>query len=177
MTAHLRISAVLFACGSLAACADMPMQVSAPPPVAVPQMRPAPAGPNQVQGFLADQRAEARRLEATGQPADARLRWRYVAALAPNDAEARGEIARLDTVIRTRVDALIAQGEAAVMRNRLPDAQVAFLKALAMDGGNERARTRLRELDTRAAFVAQDRKDQRARAAARNAGSESAADE
>ena len=63
------------------------------------------------------------------------------------------------------------------MRNRLPDAQVAFLKALAMDGGNERARTRLRELDTRAAFVAQDRNDQRARAAARNAGSESAADE
>jgi hypothetical protein len=59
----------------------------------------------------------------------------------------------------------------------LPDAQLAFLKALAIDGANERARSRLRELDNRAAFVAQDRKDQRARAAARNAGTESPEDD
>lgn len=170
MKAALRLSVLGFVAASLAACAEMPMQVSMPPP----PPRPVAPAPNRTQDFIAEQRAEARRLDAAGQPADARLRWRYVAALAPNDTEARTEIARLDAVIRTRVDALIAQGETAMMRNRLPDAQLAFLKALAMDGSNERARNRLRELDTRASFVAQDRKDMRARAAM---GSESPADE
>jgi hypothetical protein len=151
--------------------------------VPVPQMRPAPpartapAVRNETPQFIANQRAEARRLEAAGMATEARLHWRYVAALLPNDAEAKSEIARLDGPIRARVEALIALGEAAVARNRLPDAQAAFLKVLAIDGANERARTRLRELDTRAAFLAQDRKDQRARATARNSGSESADDE
>jgi hypothetical protein len=139
-----------------------------------------PAPPATVDGiaqFIADQRAEARRLDAAAMLSEARLHWRYVAALLPNDPEAKAEIARLDGAIRARVDALVAQGDAAVMRNRLPDAQLAFLKALAIDGTNERARTRLRELDARSAFLAQDRKDQRDRAAARNVGSESPADE
>jgi len=143
----------------------------------MPQMRPAPTVLDGTPQFIADQRAEARRLDASGLITEARLHWRYVAALLPNDAEAKSEVARLDAAIRARVDALIAQGAAAVARNRLPDAQLAFLKALAIDGTNERARSRLRELDTRAAFLAQDRKDQRAREAARNSGSESPDDE
>jgi hypothetical protein len=172
----LRIFAAVFTLASLAACAEMPMQVSVP----VPQMRPvppAPPAPNAVPGFIADQRADARRLDAAGNFPEARLHWRYVAALLPNDMEAKAEIARLDGAIRAKVAALLAQGEADVARNRVPDAQAAFLKVLAIDGANERARTRLRELDTRAAFIAQDRKDQRARATARNAGSEGPADD
>jgi hypothetical protein len=47
---------------------------------------------------------------------------------------------------------------------------------LALDGVNEQARRRLLELDTRAAFARQDRKDARARAA-RIAGTESPQDD
>ena len=173
MTILLRASAVAFMLASLGACAQMPMQVSVP----VPQMRPAPAALNGVTQFIADQRADARRLDAAGMLLEARLHWRYVEALMPNDAEAKSEIARLDAAIRARVGVLLAQGEADFARNRLPDAQAAFLKTLAIDGANERARSRLRELDTRAAFIAQDRKDQRERAAGRNAGSEGPTDE
>jgi hypothetical protein len=140
-------------------------------------MRPVPAALDGTAQFIADERAVARHLDAAGIVSEARQHWRYVAALVPGDAEAKAEIARLDAAIRTRVDTLVAQGEAALTRNRLPDAQLAFLKALAIDGANERARSRLRELDNRAAFVAQDRKDQRARAAARNAGTESPEDD
>ena len=172
MTIWLRACVSAFALTSLAACADMPMPVSLP----VPQMRPVPAAPDGTAQFIADERVEARRLDAAGILPEARRHWRYVAALLPGDAEAKSEIARLDGAIRARVDALVAQGEAALMRNRLPDAQLAFLKALAIDGANERARSRLRELDNRAAFLAQDRKDQRARAAVRNAGTESPED-
>ena len=173
MTTLLRASVSAFALTFLAACADMPMQVSLP----VPQMRPVPAPLDGTARFIADERVEARRLDAAGIMSEARRHWGYVAALSPSDAEAKSEIARLDAAIRARIDGLIAQGEAALTRNRLPDAQLAFLKVLAIDGVNERARSRLRELDTRAAFIAQDRKDQRARASARNAGSESPDDD
>jgi hypothetical protein len=151
----------------------MPMQVSLPPP----QTRPGPAALDRTAQFIADERIEARRLDAAGTMSEARRHWRYVAALLPSDVEAKSEIVRLDAAIRARIDALVAQGEAALTRNRLPDAQLAFLKALAIDGANERARSRLRELDNRASFLAQDRKDQRARTAARNAGTESPEDD
>ena len=54
--------------------------------------------------------------------------------------------------------------------------QTAFLKALALDGNNAQARRRLIELDTRAAFVRQDRKDVRTRAM-RTTGTEGPEDE
>ncbi len=50
------------------------------------------------------------------------------------------------------------------MRSRTAEAETAFLKALALDGGNQQARRRLLELETRAAFARQDRKDARTRA-------------
>ena len=106
----------------------------------------------------------------------ARQHWRYVLALLPNDAEARAEITRLDGVIQTRRDAAIAAGETALMRGGTQDAQTAFLKALALDGNNAQARRRLIELDTRAAFVRQDRKDVRTRAM-RTTGTEGPEDE
>jgi hypothetical protein len=173
MSALLRIFIPVMVVASLAACAEMPMPVA----VRVPQM-PAPSvAVDGIAQFIADERAEAGRLDTAASLSEARLHWRYVAALLPNDVEAKSQIARLDGAIRARVDALIAQGEAAVRRNRLPDAQLNFLKALAIDGTNEHARMRLRELDTRAAFLAQDRKDQRASSAARDAGTESPNDE
>jgi len=154
--------------GLLAACANMPMEVaSAPPPMPAPA--PAPPSPPQSDNaraqFIADQRAEARRLEPTGALLVARQHWRYVLALVPDDAESRQQIARLDGVIRTKRDAALAQGEAAMMRNQIAAAQTAFLRVLALDGDNEQARRRLLELETRAAFQRQDRKDARMRAA------------
>ena len=166
--------------GLLAACADMPMEVaSIPPPMPVPAPPPAPPPVAPDTGriqFIAQQRAEARQVEGTGALTDARQHWRYVLALLPDDAEARQQIARLDTVIRTRRDAALAQGEAAMMRGQTAAAQTAFLRVLALDGANDQARRRLTELETRAAFVRQDRKDARARAA-RAAGTESPEDE
>jgi hypothetical protein len=155
--------------GLLAACANMPMDVaSAPPPVTASPPPAAPSAPrsdNARAQFIADQRAEARRLETTGALSVARQHWRYVLALVPDDTESRQQIARLDGVIRTKRDAALAQGETAMMRNQIAAAQTAFLRVLALDGNNEQARRRLLELETRAAFLRQDRKDERMRAA------------
>src|SRR6185503_8886273 len=126
--------------------------------------------------FITEQRAEAERLEGTGALSSARQHWRYVLALLPDDAEARQQIARLDGVIRTKRDAALAQGEAALMRGQMAAAQTAFLRVLALDGTNNQARRRLLELDTRAAFLRQDRKDARTRAA-RAAGMETPEDD
>jgi hypothetical protein len=104
-------------------------------------------------------------------PTQARQHWRFVLALLPRDDEATGEIARLDALIKTRRDAALARGEMAMMRSRAAEAQTAFLKALVLDGGNEQARRRLIELENRAAFARQDRKDTRTRAT-RAAGTE-----
>ena len=154
--------AVLLSLPVLAACATVPPP---PPP-------PAPVPDYGVPAFIAAQRQEARRLESGADLASARLRWRYVGALAPGDEEAELEIARLDGLIRARIAALIAQGETAMMRGRAAEAQTAFLKALALDGENEQARRRLREIDVAAAFARQERRDREALAAARPAGTE-----
>jgi hypothetical protein len=139
----------------------------APPPVAPDRARAL---------FITEQRDEAKRLEGTGALSSARQHWRYVQALLPDDAEARQQIARLDGMIRTRRDAALAQGEAAMMRGQTAAAQTAFLRVLALDGANDQARRRLLELETRAAFLRQDRKDMRARAA-RAAGMETPEDD
>jgi hypothetical protein len=154
----------------LAACA----QIQVPgPPMQVASAQPPPAAPPALMDpFVADQRAEARRLDMQGMIAQAKLHWRYVTAIVPNDPEATREISRLDALIRMRSDSLLQQGEAALMRGRIADAQLAFLKVLALDGGNERARARLRELDTRAALISQAQKNIRDQAAAQRAGSE-----
>jgi hypothetical protein len=170
MNAPMRLS-IVFLLFPLAACAQM--QVPEPPPMQVASVRPPPAPPPPMDPFVADQRAEARRLDMQGMIAQAKLHWRYVAAIVPNDPEATREIARLDALIRMRSDGLLQQGEAALMRGRIADAQLAFLKVLALDGSNERARARLRELDTRAALISQTQKNIRDQAAAQRAGSES----
>jgi hypothetical protein len=155
--------------GLLAACANMPMDTPLPP-LAMPAPPPPPVAavpaPDTARAlFVVQQRAEARRLEGTGALTGARQHWRYVLAMAPDDAEARQQIARLETVIRTRRDAALAQGEAAMMRGQTAQAQTAFLRVLALDGANTQARRRLVELETRAAFTRQDRKDARERMA------------
>lgn len=157
----------------LTACAGMqntpPMFVASSPPPPEPPTPTIPSTPTQ---FIADQRSEARQLEANGMLTRARLHWRYVLALKEGDEEAGREIARLEVLIKMRRDAALAQGEAAMMRGRTADAQTAFLKALALDGSNEQARKRLIELETKAALLRQDRKDART-LAQRAAGSES----
>ncbi len=169
--------------GLLAACASMQagpmMPPPAPPPAPAPAPAPPPPGPSAEAAraqFITQQRAEARRVEATGALSQARQRWRYVLALAPDDSETREQIARLDGVIRTKRDAALAQGEAAMMRGQTAAAQTAFLRVLALDGTNAQARRRLIELDTRAAFARQERKDARMRAA-RAAGMETLEDD
>ena len=153
--------------GLLAACTAMPMDdvpvsmtMPAPPPP--PVVAPVPPDTARAQ-FITQQRAEARRLEGAGALTRARQHWRYVLAIVPDDAEARQQIPRLDALIRTRRDAALAQGEAAMMRGQVAQAQTAFLRVLALDGTNDQARRRLLELETRAAFARQDRKDMRAR--------------
>jgi hypothetical protein len=160
----------------LAACAGMPMEAA--PPSAMSAAAPAPSvAPDAARAqFIARQRTEARRQEAAGALARARQNWGYLIALAPEDDEARQQIARLDGLIRTRRDAALAQGEAAMMRGQTAAAQTAFLRVLALEGTNAQARLRLLELETRAAFARQDRKDARARAA-RMTGTESPEDE
>src|SRR5258708_9963920 len=86
---------------------------SAIAPAPVPSPAP-PAGPAQ---FIADQRMEAHRLDATGMQIQARQHWRYGLALLPRDDEATREIARLDALIKARRDAALAQGETGPSRS------------------------------------------------------------
>jgi hypothetical protein len=118
-------------------------------------------GPDATVAFVAQSRTQARDLEAKGALADARLHWRYVATLAPADAEAAAEIARLTRTIADRRDALVRQGEAALKAGRTTQARTFYLKALALDGSDARARGGLAEMDVRAMLANQDKKDQK----------------
>ena len=153
---------LLMACAAMPAARDMQ-----PPPIApAPVSAAASVSPDTARAqFIAGHREQARRLEANAMLSQARQHWRYVLALSADDADARQEIARLDALIRTRRDAALAQGEAALMRGRTAEAQTAFLRVLALDGANEQARRRLLEIETRAALARQDRKDARSRSA------------
>jgi len=167
---------LLFPIGLLTACAGQPIAASVAPASVAPPPISSPAPPAAPAPFIADQRIEARRLDASGTPTQARQHWRYILALLPRDDEASAEIARLDALIKARRDAALAQGETAMIRSRTAEAQTAFLRALALDGGNEQARRRLIELESRAAFARQDRKDVRTRAT-RAMGTEAPEDE
>jgi hypothetical protein len=152
-----------------AACADME---KARPPMMLASLAPRTENTNAASTtqFVAAQRADAHRLDAGGDPAGARLHWRYVEALIPDDAEAEREIARLDGAIKQRVAQLMTQGEAALAANRTAEAQTDFLKVLVLDGANQRARGHLRDLDQRAGLAAQDRKDKMTQAAMKTGG-------
>lgn len=119
------------------------------------------AGPDYTAAFIAQTRNEARALEAKGALAEARLRWRYVAALSPNDPEAAAAIEHLTGVIRDRRDALVRQGDAALKAGRTAQARTFYLKALALDGTDSRARGSLAEMDLRAMLANQEKKDQK----------------
>jgi hypothetical protein len=136
-----RTIAVLLIVGCLAGCATV--------------------APDNATTFIAQYRGEARTLETKGALADARLRWRYVAALSPNDAEASAEIQRLAGVIRERRDALVRQGEAVMKAGRAAQARTFYLKALALDGTDARARGALADMDQRAMLAFQEKKDQK----------------
>jgi Flp pilus assembly protein TadD len=139
---NARIVAMLLIAGSLSACVTT-------------------GQPDYTAAFVAQTRGEAHTLEAKGALADARLRWRYVAALSPNDAEAASEIARLNGVIRDRRDALVRQGDAALKAGRAVQARTFYLKALALDGTDARARGGLADMDGRLLLANQEKKDQK----------------
>jgi hypothetical protein len=163
---------LLAACAGMSGARDMQ-----PPPAPTPvSVAPSASLDTARAQFIAAQREEARRLEANFMLSQARQHWRYILAVSADDADARQQIARLDALIRTRRDAALAQGETAMRRGRTAEAQTAFLRVLALDGANEQARRRLLEIETRAAFARQDRKDARARAG-RTSGTETPEDE
>ncbi|HTI86675.1 MAG TPA: hypothetical protein VL966_08725 [Alphaproteobacteria bacterium] len=139
---NARIIAVLLIAGSLSACVTT-------------------GQPDTTAAFVAQTRGDARTLEAKGALADARLRWRYVAALSSNDTEATGEIVRLTNLIRDRRDALVRQGDAALKAGRPAQARTFYLKALALDGTDARARSGLADMDVRVLLANQEKKDQK----------------
>lgn len=118
-------------------------------------------GPDTTTAFAAQSRGEARAFEAKGALADARLHWHYVAAVSPNDPEAAAEIRRLTGVIAERRDALVRQGEAAMKAGRAAQARTFYLKALALDGTDARARGALADMDVRGMLAFQEKKDQK----------------
>jgi hypothetical protein len=143
------MAAMLF----LAACAGAPVSV----PVAT-RADPTPR-------YIAMLREEARRADGIEFAPDARLRWRYVVALAFNDPEATQRIRALDAEIASRAAVHVEEGNAEMRRGRLQPARLAYLKALALDGNNPEARRQLAEIDRRTQMARQDRANQRARAA------------
>jgi hypothetical protein len=137
-----RFAAMLSVAGGLAACAAVHTETTT--------------------SFMAQHRNEARELERKGLLAEAQLHWRYVAALAPGDAEAASELKHLNDLIRIQRDKLVSQGEAELKAQRTRQATALFLKALALDGSDSRARARLGEMQTRVMFASQNNKDQKA---------------
>jgi tetratricopeptide (TPR) repeat protein len=124
----------------------------------------APRHDTALSTFVADRKEAARKLEADGRPVQALREWRYIAAAAPRDEEARARIAELTELIETRKAGHFRDGEAALAKGQTRQAQLAFLKVLALDESDERARDRLREIDRTIALANQGKKDERAMA-------------
>lgn len=74
--------------------------------------------------------AQARRFEAAGRPRDALLRWRAAVAVAPSDAVAVREEARLRGLVTSRARALVEQGDAARRTGSATAARAAYEQAL-----------------------------------------------
>ncbi|MBI1179384.1 MAG: hypothetical protein GC201_02425 [Alphaproteobacteria bacterium] len=126
-------------------------------PVAV-----APGADSALVNFLADKRALARQYEKEGRLKEALQQWRYVAAAAPADAEAKERVDELGDQIAALRQQYFKEGEEALAHQETHKAQIAYLKALLLDGSDEEARNRLREIDRTIALANQNRKDQKA---------------
>lgn len=158
--------------GLVVACATFLLSACATAPVTAL----VTAEANPTPRYIAMLREEARRADGVEFVPQVRLRWRYVAALAPNDPEATQRIRELDEEIGMRSAALVEEGNADLRRGRITAARLAFLKALALDGENAEARRQLSNLDERTELVRQERQNERAREAL-EAGTENPAGE
>lgn len=147
------LPAVLFGI-LLAACTNQNWE-----PVSV-----APGSDTALASFVAAKKDLARKLEQEGKLVEALREWRYVTAADPKDEESRQHVADLGETIEARKTAYLKEGDAALAKGQTRQAQVAFLKLLALDPSDKAAVERLRKIDRTIALANQNKKDDRAMA-------------
>jgi hypothetical protein len=136
----------------LAACSANDVE-----PVAV-----APGADPALVSFIEDKRTLAKRYEAEGRLTDALEQWRYLAAAAPTDVEARDRVDELTDEIEAMKARYFQEADAALANQETRKAQIAYLKVLMLDGSDQRARDKLRQIDRTIALANQGRKDRKA---------------
>src|SRR5262249_1202683 len=123
----------------LAACAEAPVQSTAPAPRS--------AAADAAAAAAAEHRQLARRSAQTGDHASAAREWNMVLLLAPRDEEARREYDAQRAAIRERVRENLQAGLAASRNGDTERATQAMLRVLALDPENAEAAKVLRDID------------------------------
>ena len=152
----MRTSAWLPLCGALVlgACAEAPVQPTAPAPRSAAAEAAASAA--------TEHRQLARRHAQSGDTAAAAREWHIVSLLAPGDAEARKEYEGQRAAIRERVRENLQAGLAASRNGETERATQAMLRVLALDPDNADAAKVLRDIDRQRATRIQASQAQRA---------------
>ena len=152
----MRTSAWLPLCGALVlvACAEAPVQPTAPAPRSAAAEAAATAA--------TEHRQLARRHAQAGDIAAAAREWHIVLLLAPGDAEARKEYEVQRAAIRERVRENLQAGLAASRNGETDRATQAMLRVLALDPENAEAAKVLRDIDRQRATRIQASQAQRA---------------
>ena len=103
--------------------------------------------------FLTEHEQKARSYESSGSLSLALREWLVISAVAPEAAEPRAEIGRLQGAIASRVEKNLGEGKSALGKGRYADAELLFLKALALQPDNADAARELKALEGRRAFA------------------------
>jgi Flp pilus assembly protein TadD len=103
--------------------------------------------------FLTEHEQNARSYESRGSLALALREWLVISAVAPGAAEPLAEIGRLQGAIASRVEKKLREGKSALGKGRYADAELQFLKALALQPDNADAARELKALEGRRAFA------------------------
>lgn len=128
----------------------------APPPAVEAPPPPAPAPPA-ASAVPRRREREQRALELVHQDELARalVEWKILCALDPDNAEYRRQVAAVQALVRHRFEQHLGAGDQARAAGHPERAQLAYLKALALDPLRTEPLSRLRELDRERALAAQ----------------------
>ncbi len=105
------------------------------------------------QAFVIEHSKMARSYESSGSFALALREWLVISAVAPEAAEPGAEIERLEGAIASRVEKKLRKGKSALGKDRYADAELQFLKTLALQPDNADAIRELKALEGRRAFA------------------------
>lgn len=104
--------------------------------------------------FLEARQSIAAELEKDGSYADALTQWKILKAAYPEDENIDGEISRIESLIKLKIDKLLASLSKAKKQRKKDQIGTLYLKILALEPANVRARKALRQIEWDVAYEA-----------------------